>query len=168
MRLIRKFVVGTGLAAGVFVVAAIAVPVQAREASSAPVASQFTPSPACTSAINALKAAAAADRSEDLAEWHLVKAEGVSPTDPTEDAAERANFVSLFKAVRTACLPAGTAATTFVPKTFTPSAQCSAAIQALKAAWAQGRPTTFAQWQHLQELARAARVACGWGFTFGR
>lgn len=167
MHLIRKFVVGTGLAAGIFTIAAIAVPVQAREASTAPAVSQFSPSPACASAVNALKAAAAADRSEDLAEWHLVKAEGISATDSTEDAAERANFVSLFKAVRTACLPAGTA-TTFAPKAFTPSAQCTAAIRALKAAWAHGRPTTFAEWRQLQLLAQAARVACGWGFAVGR
>ena len=46
--------------------------------------------------------------------------------------------------------------------TFTPSAQCTADLQALKAAWAQGRLTTRAQWIQLQTLAQAVRADCGW------
>ncbi|HKC19578.1 MAG TPA: hypothetical protein VKE27_08090, partial [Candidatus Dormibacteraeota bacterium] len=48
------------------------------------------------------------------------------------------------------------------------SSQCASAIAALKAAWAQGRPTTPAQWQNLQSLAQAVRTACGLTWSGGR
>lgn len=157
---IRKFVVGAGMAAGIFALSASAMAVQAREASSTPVPTQtaanFTPSPACTAAINAIKTAAANDRSEDLAERNIARTVGIDAVDQPEDASERAGFVALFKSARSACFPAGTT-TNFTPKTFTKSPACTAALQALKAAWMQHE--TF---QQLQALGAAARTACGW------
>lgn len=159
---IRKFVVGVGMAAGIFGLTAFAMPVQAREVSNTPVTTNgtFTPSAACTAAINAIKSAAADDRSEDLAERKIARTVGTDAVDQTEDAAERADFIALFKAARTACLPAITGTpTTFEPKSFTPSASCTAAVQALKAAWMQ-----HASFQQLQALGQAVRTACGWRF----
>src|SRR5438876_315264 len=75
-----------------------------------------------------------------------------------------ASFVSPSDAARTACAPATTSAP--LSKTITPSAQCTSAVRALKAAWAAGRPTTRAQWMQLQTMAQAVRAACGW--TEGR
>lgn len=163
---IRKFVVGTG-AAGLLAAGALLLLGQTSAAATPSVdqrtsAVQVTPPSApCTSAIQAIKEAVVADRSEDLAEWHLAKAEGESAVDQSEDAAELGNFKSLFAAARTACAPA--APVTVKPA---PSAQCTAAAQALKAAWAQGRPTTKAQSQQLQTLFQAVRSACG--FTWSR
>lgn len=166
---IRRFVVGTG-AAGLLAAGALVLFGQTSAAATpsfdqrTPAVQVTTPSAACTSAIQAIKDAVVADRSEDLAEWHLAKAEGESAVDESEDASELANFKSLFAAARAACAPAAPAApVTFRPA---PSAQCTAAVQALKAAWAQGRPTTTAQWQQLQTLFQAVRSACG--FTWSR
>ena len=161
---IRKFVVGTGaaglLAAGALLLfgqtSAAATPSFDQRPSAVAVTA---PSAGCTSAIQAIKDAVVADRSEDLAEWHLAKAEGESAVVESEDASELASFKALFGAARTVCAPAATAAPlTFMPA---PSAQCTAPVQALKAAWAQGRPTTTAQWQQLQALFQAVRSACG-------
>jgi len=60
-----------------------------------------TPSAACVSAMNALKAWFVADRAEDAAE----KAAGTDGTaaDEAEDRAERAQVVALWQAVKTAC-----------------------------------------------------------------
>jgi hypothetical protein len=159
---IRKFVVGAGMAVGMFALSASAAPVQAREASSTPVTVtyqvQFTPSKACTDAINAVKVAVANDRSEDVAERNIARTVGADATDVSEDSTERAGFVTVFKTARAACFTTSTT-TTSAPKafTFTPSASCTAAVQALKAAWAQ-----HASWSQLQTLAQAARTACGW------
>ena len=130
---------------------------------------QFTPSAACTSAIQTIKDAFATDSSEDASERAIARTNADLTADPNEDATEVASFRSLFAAARTACAPAVTSTTTTgtepTEKTFTPSAQCTTALQALKAAWAQGRPTTTAQWQHLQTLAQAVRTACGWSWS---
>jgi hypothetical protein len=59
------------------------------------------PSAACTSALQAMKAAMTVDRAEDTAE----KAAGTddSAADMTEDKTERAQFGTLWTSVRTAC-----------------------------------------------------------------
>lgn len=164
---IRKFVIGAGtaglLAAGALLLFAQVGSAATRTFDEGPATSQVTtPSAACTAAIQAIKDAVAADRTEDAAERAVAKTEGTEAADRAEDAAERAGFIALFKAARTACAPT---ATNPVVHTFTPSAACSAAIQALKAAWAQGRPTTKAQWEQLMSLFQAARTACGFTRT---
>ena len=167
MLVIRKFVGYTGAAAAVGVAIALAMSTQSGLAAAPsnrmdePEAN-FTPSPACTAAINAIKTAFRADAAEDNAERMAARANPTAPEVAGEDATELANFRALFSAAHTACAPAVTTPTP-EPK-FTPSAQCTAAIAALKAAWMQGRPTTMTQWQHLQALALAARSACGFGF----
>jgi hypothetical protein len=160
---IRKFVVGAGtaglLAAGALLLFAQTGTAATRSFDEGPPTSQaISVSPACTAAIQSIKAAVAADRTEDAAERAVAKTEGVGATDQAEDASERANFISLFKAARTACAPAPAKP---IERTFTSSAACTSAVQALKAAWAKGRPTTLAQWQQLQSLFQAARTACG-------
>lgn len=164
---IRKFVVGAGtaglLAAGALLLFAQTGVAATRSFDEGPAAAQVTaPSAACTAAIQAIKAAVVADRTEDAAERAVAKTEGVDTADQTEDAAERANFISLFRAARTACAPATTPP---VVQKFTPSAACTSALQALKAAWAQGRPATRAQWEQLEALFQAARTACGFART---
>ena len=163
MKSIRKFVVGAG-SAGLLAAAALLLFAQTgvaatRSFDGRPTTSQATLTAACTAAIQAIKDAVVADRSEDAAERAVAKTEGTEAADRPEDAAERANFISLFKAARTACAP--TTVTKPVERTFTPSPACTSAIQAVKAFWAQGRPTTMAQWQQLQSLVQAARAACG-------
>jgi hypothetical protein len=174
MTVIRKLVIGTG-AAGLLAAGAVLLLGQTGVAatrtfdpSSSP-AEVTTPAPsaACTAAIQAIKNAVVADRSEDAAERHVAKAEGPDAevaedaADRSEDSAELAGFRSLFSAARTACAPAATV--TFKPA---PSAACTTAVQALKADLAQGRPTTRAQWQQLASLFQAVRTACG--FTWNR
>lgn len=171
MIVIRKLVVGTG-AAGLLAAGALLLFGQTGVAStrtfdpSSSPAEVTTPAPsaACTAAIQAIKSAVVADRSEDAAERHVAKAEGVDAEDTadrSEDSAELAGFRSLFSAARTACAPATQPAARPVP-----SAACTAAVQALKADLAQGRPATRAQWQQLASLFQAARTACG--FTWNR
>jgi hypothetical protein len=170
MTSIRKFVVGAGtarlLATGALVLTAQAGAAGTQSFDAGPATAEATAptlSPACTAAIQTIKDAVAADRSEDAAERAVAKTEGTEAADVTEDASERANFIGLFKAARTACAPAVTKP---VVHTFTPSAACTSAIQGLKAAWTQGRPTTRAQWLQLESLFQAARTACG--FTWRR
>ncbi len=161
---IRKFVGYTGAAAGILAAIALAASAQTAVAAapgSQSTATQATVSPECTAAIQDIKAAAAADASEDATERAVAKTNPDLIADRAEDRTERANFVSLFGAARTACAPAAAAPLT---TKFAPSAACTSAIHALKAAWAQGRPTTQAQWMQLQTLAQAARDACG-GWT---
>ena len=163
MRSIRKFVVGAGtaglIAAGAVLVLAQTGTAATRSFEEGPATSQATtPSAACTAAIQSIKDAVAADRTEDSAERAVAKTEGTAAADRTEDSAERANFLALFRAARTACAPTVTKP---VARAFTPSAACTSALQALKAAWAQGRPTTKAQWDQLVSLFQAARTACG-------
>jgi len=124
------------------------------------VTTQAAPSAQCTAAIQAIKTAVSDERSEDLSERTIAKTNPDESSDTSEDATELASFKSLFSAARTACAPA--AEPTPNVTTFTPSAQCTADLQALKAAWAQGRLTTRAQWIQLQTLAQAVRADCGW------
>ena len=167
---IRKFVVGATVAAGLAALAML-LATQTAIASTASiepavVGSAITSHGAvaasadCTAAIKALKAAVVADRTEDAAERAVAKTEGSEGADQVEDAAEIANFRSLWNNIRSACAPAAPVVTR--PATTQPSAACTAAVQALKAAWAQGRPTTPAQWLQLESLAQAAKTACGW------
>lgn len=167
---IRKLIVGATAAAGMAVMA-MALGAQpalgstawfdpASQPSTAVTHATPTPSAACTAAIQALKAAVVADQAEDAAERAVAKTEGTEAADQAEDAAEIGHFKALWNVVRSACAATQPIATqTHAP---TPSAACTAAIQALKAAWAQGRPTTRAQWLQLQSLFQAARTACGW------
>jgi len=164
---IRKFVGYTGAAAGISAAIALAASTQiglayapSSQSSDRSIAAQATVSAECAAAVQNIKSAATADASEDASERAVAKTNPDLAADQTEDSTERANFVSLFGAARTACAPATTSAP--FSKTFTPSAQCTSAVQALKAAWAAGRPTTRAQWMQLQTLAQAVRAACGW------
>ncbi|TMG67504.1 MAG: hypothetical protein E6H86_05300 [Chloroflexi bacterium] len=168
---IRKFVGYTGAAAGISAAIALAASAQiglayapSSQSSDRSIATQATVSAECAAAVQNIKSAATADASEDASERAVAKTNPDLAGDQTEDSTERANFVSLFGAARTACAPATTSAP--LSKTFTPSAQCTSAVQALKAAWAAGRPTTRAQWMQLQTMAQAVRAACGW--TEGR
>lgn len=169
----RKFVGFAGGAVALSAAVAIAMSTQTGVASTQtlpaharPVASEPAPvtlSAGCSAALQDLKTAFIADISEDRAEYGTAKLNGGQVTETDNDSAESANFMSLWSAVKSACA-ANAAATTNAPTsahTFTPSAACTADLQALKAAWAQ-RPTTRAQWQQLQSLAQAARSACGW------
>src|SRR5689334_5774353 len=172
MFVIRKFVGYTGAAAGIGAAIAIAMSSQTGLAAAPtnrvqePALSQFTPSAACTAAIDAIKAAFREDAAEDNAERLAARTDPTAAETPGEDAGEVANLKALFGAARTACAPAVAAPTAERTETkFTLSAQCTAAITALKAAWAQGRPTTQSQWQNLQTLAQAVRTACGWGWS---
>jgi len=169
---IRKFVGYTGAAAGIGAAIVLAISTQTGLAA-APMTrvqessvSQLTPSPACTAAIDAIKAAFRFDAAEDNAERQAARTDPTAAETPGEDAAEVASLRTLFEAARTGCAPAATApATQRTEPEFTPSAQCTAAIAALKAAWSHGRPTTLSQWQSLQALARAVRTACGWSWS---
>ena len=166
MNLIRKFVVGAagaGIATAALLMSPATGTAQTRTFDDH-FGSPQAPSAACTAAIQAIRDAVVVDRTEDAAERAVANTEGADPADRTEDAAERAHFISLFKAARTACAPANPGAA--IAHSFAPSPACTAAVQALKAAWAQGRPATLAQWQHLQSLFMAVRSACG--FQFGR
>jgi hypothetical protein len=160
---IRKFVVGAGtaglLAAAALLAFAPTGVAATRSFDEAPTTSLPAVSAACTAAIQTIKDAVVADRAEDAAERAVAKTQGFDAVaDQAEDAAERANFIALFKAARTACAP--TATTPAVHTFTTPSPACTAAIQALKAAWAQGRPTTRAEWMQLATLGQAVRAAC--------
>ena len=167
MVVIRKFVVGAGtaglLAAAALVAFAQTGTAATRSFDESPATSQATPSADCTAKIQAIKDAVVADQSVDAAERAVAKTAGEDAVDTSEDATERANFIALFKATRAACFPTSATGTVTKPveHTFTPSAECTSAIQAVKASWAQGRPTTPAQWQQLQSLVKAARTACG-------
>ena len=172
MFVIRKFVGYTGAAAGIGAAIAIAMSSQTGMAAAPanrvqePAVSEFTPSAACTAAIDAIKADFRADASEDTAERQAARTDPTAAETPGEDAAELANLKALFGAARTACAPAVTTPRTSPAFTrLTPPAQCTNAIAALKAASMQGRPTTQSQWQNLQALAQAVRTACGWSWS---
>jgi hypothetical protein len=165
---IRKFVGYTGAAAGISAALFLAASAQtglaaapSTDSSDRSTTTQVTLSPECTAAIQNIKAAVATDASEDASERAVAKTNPEVETDQAQDSAERANFKSLFSAARVACSPAAATGTP-VTKTFSPTSQCTTAIQTLKAAWAQGHPTTKAQWTQLMSLAQAARAACGW------
>ena len=138
--------------------------------------SVVTPTAACTSARQALAAAVAKDKAEDAAE----RAAGASDpnfktTDAAEDRAEMAALKPLLDAVRTACGLTRPA----------PSAQCTAAIQAAKAAFAKDQAEDAAEkaagtegtaadeaedkaeWAARNALWGSIRTACGFA-TFDR
>lgn len=167
---IRKFVGYAGAAAGLSAALLIGMSTQtglaavsSTQRETAPVNEDQPPislSPACAAAVQALKAAAVADAAEDRTEY-LIRANTIDTGDAAEDSTELAGFNTLVRKLRTACAPPAAATP---PSLFTrspaPSSQCLAALQALKAAWAQ-RPTTRAEWAQLEMLAMAARTACG-------
>ena len=125
-------------------------------------------SPACTAALDTLKTAFVNDRQEDAEE----RLNPDAANDPAEDAAEIANFKSLFANVRSACAAdiAALRKPTTTARTFTKSAACTAAIESFKAyarsLWQQGTRPTDAQVAHLKQLGQAARTACGWTSTW--
>jgi hypothetical protein len=177
MFVIRKFVGYTGAAAGIGAALALALSPQTGYAGAAPIDSstqpagfEFTPSASCTAAIGAIKTWFANDAAEDNSERMAVRTDPTATETPGEDAAETAELQGLFANARTACAPAVTSTATTAPTLTKPtlSAQCTAAITALKAAWAAGRPTTQAQWQNLMTLAQAVRTACGFTWTDAR
>jgi hypothetical protein len=173
MFVIRKFVGYTGAAAGIGAALALALSSQTGYAAAAPIdrspqptGFEFTPSAACTAAVDAIKAWFANDAAEDNSERQAVRADPTAAETPGEDAGELAELRGLFANARTACAPAVTSTTTgvtFTKPTLSPG--CTAAIAALKAAWAAGRPTTQAQWQNLLTLARNVRIACGFSWS---
>src|SRR5579872_4318784 len=163
---IRKFVGYTGAAAGIGAALALAISLQTALAAAPsggagdqPVAGQLTPE--CTAAIQAIKSAVLTDMSEDRVERAQAKMDPDLAASPEDDAAELANFESVVAAARTACAPA-ISSTTAPTKTttFAASSQCTAALQAAKAIWAQGGPTSAAKWQKMQAAAQAVRAAC--------
>ena len=98
--------------------------------------SAVTPSAACTSARQALAAAVAKDKAEDAAERAAAASDpNFKTTDAAEDKAEMAAMKPLIDAVRTACGLTRPA----------PSAQCTAALQAAKAAFAADRAEDAAE-----------------------
>lgn len=167
MFVIRKFVGYTGAAAGIGAALALAASAQTGLAAAPtnrvdePAVMNFTPSAACTAAIDQIKLWFKTDAAEDNLERQAIRTDPTAG-DPDNDATERATLQGLFTTARTECAPA--VASTTEPKfaTFTASAQCTAAIQALKAALALGRPTTQAQFMNLQTLGMAVRSSCGW------
>jgi cell division septation protein DedD len=121
----------------------------------------------CTAAIQAIKTAFADDRSEDVAERAQAALEPDSARDAAGDAAEIANFKTLFAAARIACAASIASVTaTHAVKPAAVGSQCTAAVQALKSAatalWAQHTRPTSAQLTQLRTLGAAARTACGW------
>jgi hypothetical protein len=98
--------------------------------------SAMTQTAACTSARQALDAARAKDKAEDAAERAAATSDpNFETTDVAEDKAEMAALKPLIDAVRTACGWARPA----------PSAQCTAALQAAKAAFAADRTEDAAE-----------------------
>src|SRR4051812_9785200 len=107
---IRKFVGWIKVAAALTSVLVVGLGAQTASAGSvaidsaaaAPIASETHPtvtlSPACAAAIQNIKTAFAADRSEDTAERAQATLEPESAADQAEDAAELANFKALFGA----------------------------------------------------------------------
>ena len=138
--------------------------------------SAVTPSAACTSARQALDAARARDKAEDEAERAAAASDpNFATTDAAEDKAEMAALKPLIDAVRTAC--------GFTKPS--PSAQCTAAIQAAKAAFAKDQAEDAAEktagtegtaadeaedkaeWAARSALWASIRTACGFA-TFDR
>jgi hypothetical protein len=128
--------------------------------SSTPTAANL--SPACTSAIQAIKTAFADDRAEDVAERANAAQAGADPAaDAEEDKAERAAVKALWVAARDACAPQIATITT---APVAPTAACLAAKQAVKDAWARK------DYAALKSLWTSLKTACGfssnWSFAF--
>ena len=145
---IRKFV-GYGTAAagvGLAMALSLAQPAQATGAGalapasspasvSASVSGVFTaPSAQCTAALSAIGSAWKADATEDQSERAAARANPDMAGDANEDQAEYSAFKALFVAARAACSPAKPrTAETGEPVRPAPSAQCTAARDAVKA-----------------------------------
>jgi hypothetical protein len=164
------------LSAGIDVHNGEVLPLSAIKKAAVKPKSAVTPSAACTSARQALDAARAKDKDEDTAERAAATSDpNFKTTDAAEDKAELAALKPLVDAVRTACgftRPA-------------PSAQCTAAIQAAKAAFAKDQAEDAAEkaagtegtaadeaedkaeWAQLGTLWGSIRTACGFP-TFDR
>ena len=126
-----------------------------------------TPSPQCVAARQALDAARANDKAEDVKERATAKSDPKSKAaDEAEDKAEKANVKKLSDAVHATCEPQMTA----------PSAECAAARQALKAAKDRDRTEDAtenaapkdsakaeaeAEKAQIRPLEQAAKAACG-------
>ena len=176
---IRKFVGCVKVAAGITVAVMVALATQTAAAhestgwlADSPAVAHETHttvavSAECTAAIQAIKTAFANDRSEDAAERAQAALEPDSAADQAEDAAELAGFKALFQAAHTACAASLAAIVAkHAVKPTAVSSQCTAAMQALKAAvravWSQRTRPTSAQLTQLRTLGAAARAACGW------
>ena len=198
MHSIRKFVGRGTLALGIGAVVALAVAVQSGQAARVNDASQvssssaqvaqtpsvhlnFTlvstsPSPACTTAMGQLQAQVASDMAEDVTERSTNTTDTEAGADATEDTTERAAFKPLIAAIVAAC---GTTShvghkAPIVAKT----PACAAALQALKAGFAQARAEQQAEvangseataadqaedqteFGHLQSLWGGVKTAC--------
>ena len=118
-----------------------------------------TLTPACTAALDKIRAAFADDRTEDAAE----KADAAlsapnSAADVEEDKAEKAAIKELWAQTRAAC--AGQTVTKPAPAAgVAPSAACLAAKQAVKDAWAhKDKAAMKSAWSSL-------KTACGFSAT---
>ena len=117
-----------------------------------------TLSPACTTALQAIKTAFADDRAEDAAEKANPSTDPAA--DVAEDAAERAAMKALWVAARNAC--AGQAVTrpaAGAPAAGAPTAACLAAKQAVKDAFARK------DYGALTSLWTSLKTACGFSST---
>ena len=162
MRVIRKFVGRGAIAVTIGALLALAVAVQGSAARSTPssaaasahssvaqstiVSTHYTlvaaPSAACTSAINALKAALVQDKAEDAAENKLNAVDSETGSDATEDANEKAALKPYFTAAASAC------GSTFEQHEFPPAnatPACIAAWNSLKAVFAQDQAEDSAE-----------------------
>lgn len=174
MHSIRKFVGRWTLAIGLAALLAMAVSVQTGQAakSARPTSlahavlprshelanllpqhiATVTPSPQCTAAVNALKAALTNDRAEDNLEYANATPDTETGADTTEDANEAAALKPLFTAASTACGGAlHKVQAPPVPKT----PACAAAWQALKVALVQDRTEDQAEWTSGTEATAA-------------
>jgi hypothetical protein len=116
-----------------------------------------TLSPACTAAIDKIKAAFADDRAEDVAE----KADAAlsapnSAADMEEDKTERAAIKALWVSARNACAPL---AATKPAGAAAPSAACLSAKAAVKDAWVRK------DYAALKSLWTTLKTACGFSST---
>ncbi|HKC20541.1 MAG TPA: hypothetical protein VKE27_13035, partial [Candidatus Dormibacteraeota bacterium] len=98
MFVIRKFVGYTGAAAGIGAALALALSSQTGQAaapvdrSTPPAGFEFTPTAACTAAVDAIKTWFANDAAEDNAERQAVRTDPTAAETPGEDAAEIAQL----------------------------------------------------------------------------
>jgi hypothetical protein len=116
-----------------------------------------TLSPACTAAIDKIKAAFADDRTEDVAE----KADATlsapnSAADLDEDTSEKAARKALWVSARNACAPQ---AATKPAGAAAPSPACLSAKAAVKDAWARK------DYAALKSLWTTLKTACGFSST---
>ena len=205
MHSIRKFVGRGTLALGISVVTALAFAVQAGQAAritdTPQVASSSSqrvtqtsvhlhfalssPSPACSSALSQLQAAFAKDVTEDMSERSANTTDTEAGADQTEDTGEAAAFKPFISAVVAACGATAHEGTRVPPTTIAKTPACTAALQALKSAFAaaraeqqteltsgtEGTPADQTEDQaafaHVQSLWAGVKSACSTGSTTG-